>query len=54
MEADQKWPGKGEEALPAGGEFLVIVAQNGKGKSAFTNEDNQTDQYQTTNQIQQL
>lgn len=27
-----KWAGKGEEALPAGGEFLVIVAQDGKGK----------------------
>ena len=33
LKSDEQWPGKGEEALPAGGEFLVIVAQNGKGKS---------------------
>jgi len=33
LKSNEQWPGKGEEALPAGGEFLVIVAQNGKGKS---------------------
>ena len=27
----EQWPDKGEEALPAGGQFLVVVAQNGKG-----------------------
>jgi allantoicase len=39
MKADNKWPGKGEEALPAGGEFLVIVAQNGKGRSFLIEND---------------
>ena len=27
--ADRQWKDKSEEALPAGGVFLVIVAQNG-------------------------
>jgi hypothetical protein len=43
LKADEKWPGKGEEALPAGGEFLVIVALNGKGESVHTDNGSQVD-----------